>query len=221
MKKFNLAIVDDESLFRKGLKRLICDNDHCQFLFEAGNGLELLEILGRRDTLPSVILLDIQMPIKDGIETLPILQQKYPDIQVIVISSHYNANLIIKMIELGASAFLSKSAEPEDLKKTIEEVVAKGFHYNDFIIQLMREKSNIKKKENNALTKREREVLHLICDQYTTKEIAEKLFLSPRTIEGHRNNLLLKTNSKNTAGLIIYAIENGIHSIKMKKLLLT
>ena len=220
---YKIVLTDDEALFRKGLSRILSDCDGCEILFEAENGLDLLAKLKVATELPQLILLDMQMPEMDGVDTLKALQKAYPDIKVIILTSHYNATLIVKMIELGASSFMAKNTDPDEVLATIKNVIDKGFHYNDFTVQLLRERMLVGKPKSkiilDELTKREKEILLLICDQHTNKEIANKLYISPRTVDGHRNKMLEKTLSKNTVGLIIYAIENGIFSLKMSQLL--
>lgn len=220
---YRIVLTDDEALFRKGLSRILSDCDNCEILFEAEHGLDLLAKLKAAAVLPNVILLDMQMPEMDGVDTLKALQKEYPEIKVIILTSHYNATLIVKMLELGASAFMAKNIDPDELVKTIQNVVDKGFHYNEFTIKLLRERMLLgkpKKKEIvDELTSREKEILLLICDQHTNKEIANRLYISPRTVDGHRNKMLEKTLSKNTVGLIIYAIENQIFSLKVSQML--
>ena len=221
--KYKIALVDDEALFRKGMEMLLQDCDFCDVVMEAENGSEALEMLEAAKDLPEVILLDLQMPVLDGVDTLKLLQRDYPDLKVIVLTSHYNSSMILNLVEEGASAFLPKNVDPDELMETIRNVVEKGFHYNAYIVQLLRERMLFGKPKKKAkldeLTKREKEILMLICDQFTNKEIAEKLFISSRTVEGHRNKMLDKTQSKNTVGLIIYAIENGLISVNMNNML--
>lgn len=221
--KYRIVLTDDEALFRKGLSRILSDCDGCEVLFEAEHGIDLLAKLKTATVHPHVILLDMQMPEMDGVDTLKALQKKYPDIKVIILTSHYNATLIVKMLELGASAFMAKNTNPDEVVETIRSVTDKGFHYNEFTVKLLRErmlKGKPKRKQIlDELTKREREILLLICDQHTNKEIADKLYISSRTVDGHRNRMLEKTLSKNTVGLIIYAIENGIFSLQISRML--
>jgi DNA-binding NarL/FixJ family response regulator len=221
--KYKIALADDEALFRKGMEMLLQDCDFCEVVLEAENGFLLLEALKTTQNLPEVILLDLQMPVLDGVDTLKLLQRDFQDIKVIVLTSHYNSSMILKLVEEGASAFLPKNVDPDELMLTIKNVVEKGFHYNAYIVQLLRERMLFGKPRKKAnlddLTKREKEILMLICDQFTNKEIAEKLFISSRTVEGHRNKMLEKTQSKNTVGLIIYAIENGLVSVNMTNML--
>lgn len=222
-KKYKIAITDDEALFRKGMEMILSDCDDCEVVFEAENGQELLDRLETTEKAPDVILLDLQMPVMDGVDTLKALQEKYSELKVIVLTSHYNASMILRLVEEGASAFLPKNVDPDELVRTIQNVIDKGFHYNSYIVQLLRERMLFGKPRTlvlvEELTKREKEILLLICDQYTNKEIADKLFISSRTVEGHRNKMLEKTQSKNTVGLIIYAIENGLVSVKVSNML--
>lgn len=219
MNKFRIAITDDEALFRTGMNMILSDDEEFEVIFEAENGLDLLEKLKITEPPPDVILLDLQMPEMDGVDTLKALQQAHSDLKVIILTSHYNASMILKLVEEGASAFMPKNVDPEELAETIKNVATKGFHYNAYIVQLLRERMLFGKPKKKALidelTKREKEILLLICEQYTNKEIAEKLFISSRTVEGHRNKMLEKTLSKNTVGLIIYAIENGLVSVNL------
>ena len=217
--KYKIALLDDESLFLQGLTMLVNNNEQMQVTLSAENGQDLLAELSKGEELPDLLLCDLEMPVIDGVDVTKAVAASYPDIKVVILSSHYEPSLILKMLEIGASAFMPKNEKPDDFYLTITNVIEKGFHYNDYIVQLIREKMlfGSKKKTNNSveLTSREEEILKLICDQKTNKEIGEEIFISPRTVEGHRNRLLEKTDSKNTAGLIIYAIENGYYSVNI------
>ncbi|MEL6251923.1 MAG: response regulator transcription factor [Bacteroidota bacterium] len=210
----NVAIADDEVLFLKGLKILISDFEEMEVILEAHNGKDLLEKLEAEEKLPDILLLDLNMPEMNGVETAKQLQEKYPSIRFIVLSTYFSKSFIINMIELGAAAYLPKNSLPEEVEASIREVYEKGFSYNDKVMEVIRE--NLVKKTRPKitftpeLTEREKEVLQLICEQYTAGEIAEKLFISPRTVEGHRNNLLQKFNCRNTAGLVVYAVQNKL-----------
>ena len=217
--KYKIALLDDESLFLQGLTMLVNNNEQMQVTLSAENGQDLLAELSKGEELPDLLLCDLEMPVINGVDVTKAVAASYPDIKVVILSSHYEPSLILKMLEIGASAFMPKNEKPDDFYLTITNVIEKGFHYNDYIVQLIREKMlfGSKKKTNNSveLTSREEEILKLICDQKTNKEIGEEIFISPRTVEGHRNRLLEKTDSKNTAGLIIYAIENGYYSVNI------
>ena len=222
--KLQLAITDDEVLFRKGLAMIINDFEGMEILLEAEDGQDLMNQLDKAAALPEILLLDLQMPNLNGIDTTKLLQAKYPDIKIIILTTHFSKGFIINMIELGAASYLPKNTEPEDMENTIRNVAEKGFYYTDEVLEVIRENMSTKKsiKPQNSFnikfTNRELEILQLICEQYTTQEIGKKLFISPRTVDGHRNNILEKTNSRNTAGLVVYALENGIVNIKKFRL---
>lgn len=155
------------------------------------------------------------MPLLDGVEATKIIHKEFPEIKIIALTSYDSNSFVANMIDMGASSYIVKNATPEELIKTITEVALKGFYYNENVMKIIREhfttnKNNKNGITNHFLTNREVEVLQLICEQKTTAEIGEILFISPRTVEGHRNNLLLKTDSKNIAGLVFYAIQNNI-----------
>jgi DNA-binding NarL/FixJ family response regulator len=218
-----IAITDDETLFRKGLFMIIEDMDNMEVLLEAGHGQDLLnqleDLTSKDQDLPDIVLLDLQMPVLNGIKTAKLLQANYPDIKIIVLSTHFNKAFILNMIELGAASYLAKNTNPEEMEMTIQSVAEKGFHYNDEIMKIitenMRNKTRPKASFSEQLTNREQEILQLICEQMTANEIAEKLFISRRTVEGHRNNLLMKLNCRNIAGLVAYAVQNSLVEIKL------
>lgn len=222
-KPYKIAIVDDEALFRRGINMLIDHHPDLIPSISAEHGQDLLMKLENltHEELPDLILCDLEMPILDGVDTTRKVIEKYKDLKIVILSSHYEASLIMKMIELGASSFIAKDEEPEEFYRTIINVIDKGFHYNDFIVQLIREKMHFGPKPQRgqlvSLTGREVDVLKLICEQKTNKEIGEELYISSRTVEGHRTNIIEKTQSKNTAGLIIFAVENGYYQINLKK----
>jgi len=208
----NIAIADDQKLFRKGMVALVGTFDGMSLIFEAGNGRELLELCGSSVTKPDVILLDLSMPELNGLDTLKILKEKYPAIGVIILTVHEAESFVLATIQAGANGYLAKNAEPEEVELSIREVHKNGFYFTIPMLQLLRKGLASKNQtvtlgDEHNLTSREKEVLQLICKQLNSVEIAEKLFLSNRTVEGHRNNLLLKTGSRNTAGLVLYALK--------------
>ena len=217
-----LGIIDDEELFRKGLSRLIEDIEGMSVLLEASHGQDLLDQLASRQTnhqdLPDLVLLDLQMPVMNGVETARELQKQYPDIKIIVLSTHFSKAFVLNMIEVGASAHMPKKAPLDEMEMTIKKVAEKGYYYNERVLEIITENIRTKQKPKASfdiqLTPREEEVLQLICKQYTAQEIADKLYISPRTVEGHRNNLLTKLNCKNIAGLVIFAIQNQLVKIE-------
>ena len=219
MDKFKVAIVDDEKLFIQGLKLIIEQESNLSVVFTAINGEILLEKLNSPTCVPDVILLDLSMPRLDGVDTLLEINKKYPGNKVIILSSHYNDSIIIKLLEEGASGFLAKNDDPVELVNTIKQVIEKGFHINEHILQLVRNRRLISKRNVSQipLSGRELEVIELICNEYTTKEIAEYLKISPRTVDGHRNRILEKTGCKNLAGIVVYAIKHNLYKVHISK----
>lgn len=215
-----IAIADDEALFRRGIRLIIEDYEDLKVIMEAENGQVLLEKIRASNELPDVLLLDLKMPVLGGIEAAEIIRQEFPSIHIVVISSHISKAFILNMIEIGAAAYLGKNASPDEVADTIRTVREKGFCYNELVMEVIREnmfgKNPIKPQRSFEveLTGREKEVLQLICEEFTTQEIADKLFLSNRTVEGHRNNMLTKLGCRNTAGLVVYAIQHGLIKVK-------
>ncbi|AEE49389.1 response regulator transcription factor [Haliscomenobacter hydrossis] len=208
-----IALVDDEALFRKGMKLLLEDYEGITVMLEAQDGEHLLQQLRQASTLPDVLLLDMKMPNLNGVDTAKVLQEAFPTLKIIVLSTYFSKAFIVNMIELGAGAYLPKNANPDEVVATIREVYSNGFSYNQAVLEVIRDNMLQKSKPKMPLsfgvdiTSREKEILQLICEEYTTSEIAEKLFISPRTVDGHRNNLLEKLSCKNVAGLVVYAIQ--------------
>lgn len=215
----HLALADDEALFRKGMKLLLEDYEGISVVLEAQDGEQLLQQLRQATTLPDVLLLDMKMPNLNGVETAKVLQENFPSIKIIVLSTYFSKAFIVNMIELGAGAYLPKNATPDEVVATIREVYNNGFSYNQAVLEVIRDNMLQKSKPKMPLsfgveiTSREKEILQLICEEYTTGEIAEKLFISPRTVDGHRNNLLEKLGCKNVAGLVVYAIQHQLVKI--------
>jgi DNA-binding NarL/FixJ family response regulator len=212
-----IVIADDEQLFRTGMRFLLERTDEFEVIFEAEDGAELIDLLDKSEQIPDIILMDLKMPKLNGVEATKIIHAEYPEIKIIALTSYGGKSFIINMIDVGASSYLLKNTSPKDVIFTIKEVHNKGFFYNDKVMKMIHENllSSSGKKirsdlDKKLLSKREIEVLELICAEYTTNEIAEKLFISPRTVDGHRNNLLLKTGSKNVAGLVIYGIQKKL-----------
>lgn len=215
----HLALADDEALFRKGMKLLLEDYEGISVVLEAQDGEQLLQQLRQATSLPDVLLLDMKMPNLNGVETAKVLQENFPSIKIIVLSTYFSKAFIVNMIELGAGAYLPKNTTPDEVVATIREVYNNGFSYNQAVLEVIRDNMLQKSKPKMPLsfgveiTSREKEILQLICEEYTTGEIAEKLFISPRTVDGHRNNLLEKLGCKNVAGLVVYAIQHQLVKI--------
>lgn len=217
--RISIILADDEELFRKGISFLLKREKNIDVIFEASNGNELIDYLSTNSQLPDIILMDLKMPILNGVEATKIIHTTYPKIKIIALTSYNTNSFIANMIQVGAASYLVKNATPKEMVHTINEVFSNGFYYNDTVLQVIKSgilpNTEIKNSslEENFLTNREKEVLHLICLQLSSSEIGEKLFISPRTVEGHRNKLFVKTESKNIAGLVVYAIQNNIIDI--------
>lgn len=215
-KTIKIILVDDEILFRKGISFLLGREPNIDIIFEASNGDELIFFLqNNKNNHPDVIIMDLKMPGINGVEATKIIHVEFPKLKIIALTSYDSKSFVANMIDVGAVSYLIKNATPQELIITINEVAEKGFYYTDYVMKIIQDDVLTAKKtkstlDSNFLTAREFEVLKLICSQKSTAEIAEKLFISPRTVEGHRNNLLLKTESRNIAGLVVYAVQNEI-----------
>ncbi|MES2805971.1 MAG: response regulator transcription factor [Bacteroidota bacterium] len=215
-KTIKIILVDDEILFRKGISFLLGRETNIEIIFEASNGEELISFLqNNKNNHPDIIIMDLKMPIINGVEATKIIRKEFPELKIIALTSYDSKSFVANMIDVGAVSYLIKNATPQELLTTIKEVASKGFYYTDYVMKIIQADvlTNKKTKSNfdsNFLSPREIEVLKLICIQKSTVEIAEQLFISPRTVEGHRNNLLLKTESRNIAGLVVYAVQNEL-----------
>ncbi len=215
--KINLAIADDEELFRVGMAHILSRDEEINIVFQASNGRELLDYLAGAEILPDIIITDIKMPELNGVEATKAINQAYKEIGIIALTTYNTKPFIRNMIDVGASAYLVKNSAPEKVLHTIKQVYYNGFYYDKTVMNVLNERSVSKRTvesktvfDDDFLTPRERDVLELICRQYKTSEIGEALFISPRTVEVHRKNLLDKTSSKNIAGLVIFAINNNL-----------
>ncbi|MCI4666671.1 MAG: response regulator transcription factor [Bacteroidia bacterium] len=217
LNQINIALCDDHKLFREGMKSILQQNEGFDVIIEAENGKDLLDKLeDLKPQSPDIILLDLEMPELDGIATLPFLQEKHGDVHVIILSMHSDESLMAHLMEKGANGYVLKDADGDELKEAIEGTLNNGYFFSEDVSKAMLnqlvKKNKIKPafKNNIQLTDRETEVLMLICKEMTTAEIAEKLFLSPRTVEGYRNRLLEKTGARNTAGLVLFASKSEL-----------
>ena len=193
---------------------LLEDAEGMQVLFEAGNGIELLQKLSEGQ-LPDVILLDITMPEMDGISALQRIRSEYPSVKVVMLTMNQDDAMILHLIELGANGYLLKESDPDEVEMAIRSVMETGFYFNDRVSRAMLSKIVKGDKFKPAfsgmiqLTDREVEILDQVCRGLTNPEIGDKLFISARTVEGHRKNIMEKMGVRNSAGMIIYAIKKG------------
>ncbi len=212
-KKADIVITDDHKLFRKGVRALLEDFDFIGEIYEAANGVELLELLKQVNPLPELILLDIQMPVMDGIEAHRKIREFFPNQKVVILTMEDDEQFILHLILEGVNGYLLKNSEPEELENAIRKLLKNDFYFpadlSHLVIKSAREK-NFTYKELPIFTQKEIKILEYICKEFTAPEIAKKLNLSVRTVEGHRSRLLEKTGSKNIAGLVVYALKNKL-----------
>lgn len=216
----NIAVVDDHHLFRAGLISLLKDHDGLNVVLQASNGRDLFKQLknhaesGKR-ILPDIVLLDIQMPEMNGIETTLQLQEDYPAIKIIILTMHNEEEFIFDLMNKGASGFIAKDKTIDMVLDAVYSVVSNGIYFNEQILQAIVKGSQRKLKipefpKETELSEREIEIIQLVCDQKTNKQIAEILEVSQRTIESHRTAIANKTGVKNTAGLVLFAIRHSL-----------
>ncbi|GGH54079.1 DNA-binding response regulator [Dyadobacter endophyticus] len=219
MEPVRIAIADDHKLFRQGLGQILSRNEDYQVILEAASGEELLEEIG--NAMPDVVLLDLFMKGMDGKEVAGLLLKQYPNLKIIILSMNYSPEHILQLMRVGVHGYLPKDIDQGILNEAIGQVMTKGFYINDDIAQVMRQglqAGDIKPTRskvaipslNIGLTDREMEVLALICKGYNTAKIAEELFISYRTVEGHRKNLLEKTGAGNSVSLAIFAVKHQL-----------
>lgn len=216
-----IAVADDHSLYRKGLVNLLdlLLPDY-SVLIEAAHGEELLtelHLARKKRKLPSIILMDIQMPVLDGFETMRVLNKEFPHIPVLIISMVQSEEMIIKMLHAGVKGYLSKDIDPEELVNAIGSIIDNGFYYTDYVsgkllhFNAADPLSTIK--SGHHINDREWEFLKWACTDFSYKEISDKMSLSYKTVDGYRDSLFNKFNVKSRVGLVIYAIKEGLITI--------
>ncbi len=218
MRKIRLALCDDHNIFRQGMASLFTSIDDFELVLEATNGQDLLGKMARKT--PDVVLLDLQMPVLDGPATADLLRTQYPRVKVIVLTMHDEDRMILHLLEKGVSGYLLKDTDYNELRLAIHKVMDDGIYLSPLVSEALLR--NLRHKHQPLpipignpfhkldISPREKEVLTLLCEGLSTSEIADKLCLSPRTIEGHRKRLLEKTNTKNVAGLVAFAFRNRL-----------
>ncbi len=215
-KRTHIAIADDHALFCAGLRLIIENRPDFEIVLVAHNGQELLDGIKRLKTPPDVVLLDLKMPVKDGIETTKELKPAYPKLSILILTMLDQNDYILHLLDLGANGYLLKNSSAQEVLLAIENVVQKGFYFSDHVSQVMLE--GLKRKRtpppainvSNKFSSRELEVCDLMKEGLTTQEIADSLFISNRTVETHRKNLMEKFGVKNSAGVIYRALKEGL-----------
>lgn len=221
-----IGIVDDHKLFRKGLITLInlADQHNYLVVLEAGSGKDMIRKLDKK-AMPDILLLDIDMPDMDGYETMVWLKANQPNISVLVVSMVDSDDSITRMVRLGVKGYLSKDIEVEDIHQALQAISNKGFYYTDFLTGKLIDglQNDVKKIDGGEISEQmvssqinenERKFIELACSELKYDEIAEKMFLSPKTIDGYRAAIFNKFNLKNRSGLILFAIKNNLVKIE-------
>jgi DNA-binding NarL/FixJ family response regulator len=207
--KTKVFIVEDHAIFREGLKRVISEMNDVELIGEAENGAVFLEML--KKVSPDVVLMDIQMPVMDGIEATERALKHDPSLKILVISMFGEEEYVYSMVELGVAGFILKTSGILDLERAIKKVSDGQQYYSEEIMGLLVKKfRSIDTIEKITFSDKEKEVLRMLCKGFTNNDIADKLFMSVRTVEGYRNKLLQKTGSSNVINLVIYALKNKL-----------
>lgn len=214
MDVIKVAIADDHKIFRKGVILSLRMYSNIKFVQEANDGNELLE--GIAEAAPDVVLMDLRMPGKDGIEATKIISRQYPQIKVLVLTMYEDERFVYHMMENGANGYLLKNSEPSEIRRAIMEVQEKGYYLNNFVNRILLKKSHARQKvvpslnSEITLSDKEKDVLRFICMEFTAAEIAKKMEISPRTVEAIKDRLMERFGSKNTAGLVFFAVKNNL-----------
>ncbi|HWK06436.1 MAG TPA: response regulator transcription factor [Puia sp.] len=215
LKKIQVGIVDDHNLLRKALAKLIGSFENYAVLFEGDNGKDI-KVKITQQVIPDIILLDVNMPDMDGYETVRWLHKNYPQVKVLALSMSSDENTIIRMLRLGAKGYIMKNIEPEELQLALDSIMKKDFYLSEYISGKII--SGLHKDLGNpedpvVLSDKEKEFLHLICSEMTYKDIADKMFISPRTVDNYRNTLFEKLKVRTRVGLVMFAIKNSLVEI--------
>ena len=209
-----VAIADDHKIFRKGVILSLRQYTNIKFILEADNGEDLINAVTLEQ--PEVILMDLKMPVKDGIETTKYINKHFPSIKIIILTMYEDERFVGHLMDSGANGYLLKSTDPAEIKKAITDVMRTGFYLNNFVNKVLIKKNYAKQKFNPNLNSevvisdREKEVLTLVCMEYTAMEIAQKMEISARTVEAIKDRLMERFGVKNSVGLVFYAMKNSL-----------
>lgn len=213
MKTIPIAIVDDHTLMSKALENMITENPEYHVVMNQPNGEDFIAELKRVSEFPAVVLMDINMPYKNGIETTEWLTEHHPEIKVIALTMEDDEKVLIRMLKAGAKGYLLKDMQPSILFQAIDTVFEKGSFYTDFVAQKLLKVQTEDAKNASLLSdlkEREKEFIKLACSELTYKEIADKMCLSPKTIDGYRDSVFVKLEIKNRVGLVLFALKHNL-----------
>jgi len=214
MDTIKVAIADDHKIFRKGVILSLRPYHNIKFVLEAENGEELIQ--GVEKANPDIILMDLKMPVKDGIETTKYLNKHFPAIRILILTMYEDERFVGHLMDSGANGYLLKSTDPEEIKQGIMDVMRTGFYLNNFVNRVLIKKNYARQKFNPNLNSeavisdKEKEVLSLVCLEYTAQEIAHKMDISARTVEAIKDRLMERFGVKNSVGLVFFAMKNSL-----------
>lgn len=214
MDVIKVAIADDHKIFRKGVILSLRQYANIKFVLEAENGQDLID--GVEEADPDVILMDLKMPVKDGIETTKYINKFFPKIRILILTMYEDERFVGHLMDSGANGYLLKSTEPEEIKQGITDVMQNGFYLNNFVNRVLIKKNYAKQKFNPNLNSeliisdREKEVLTLVCMEHTAQEIAKRMDISARTVEAIKDRLMERFGVKNSVGLVFFAMKNSL-----------
>ena len=219
--KILVGLVEDQYLFREGMKAILNTWPDIEVVFETAEGYTVADQLSACKYIPDVMLVDLSLPPNgktefSGLHVTQYLTEAYHQMKIIILSVHDDENFINQLIECGAHGYLVKDCNPQEVHEAIVSAFKRGSYINEKTLKAIQHnmgKKPAQKKMSAELTNREEEILRLVCQQYTAEEIANQLFISVKTVNGHRNNLLLKTGSRNVTGLVLFAVRNNIISV--------
>jgi DNA-binding NarL/FixJ family response regulator len=214
MDTIKVAIADDHKIFRKGVILSLRPYHNIKFVLEAENGEELIQ--GIEKANPDIILMDLKMPVKDGIETTKYVNKNFPAIRILILTMYEDERFVGHLMDSGANGYLLKSTDPEEIRQAIMDVMRTGFYLNNFVNRVLIKKNYARQKFNPNLNNeivisdKEKEVLSLVCLEYTAHEIAQKMDISARTVEAIKDRLMERFGVKNSVGLVFYAMKNSL-----------
>ena len=209
-----VAIADDHKIFRKGVIHSLKPYNNIHFMLEAENGEELIK--GIEIEQPDIVLMDLKMPVKDGIDTTKYLNKHFPDVRILILTMFEDERFVGHLMDSGANGYLLKSTEPSEIRQGIMDVMKTGFYLNNFVNRVLikknyaKQKFNINLKNEIVISEREKEVLSLVCMEYTAQEIASRMDISPRTVEAIKDRLMERFGVKNSVGLVFFAMKNSL-----------
>jgi DNA-binding NarL/FixJ family response regulator len=205
--KIKIAVVDDQQLFRKGLVALLREFEEIEVVIEAASAMELMDKL--KIQRPELIVLDYKMPVFNGLQTTEMIRQKYPDIKILILTMFDEGSIITDLVEKGVNGVLLKGCEIDLLIEAIHIIRDNNYYFNEYFPEKLLPHPE-RRKDHSLLSPREIEIIRLLCKELTNKEIATKLFISARTVDGHREKILRKIKAKNVTGIVMYAIRNNL-----------